>query len=241
MFTRTISITIACIVGWVAPALAEHGRPGRDGECVQACTQTFRECSETARTERRACHDGCMTLIEAARAACADTEPGSEPSSECVAARTAARECLAPCREGFADDRDACVGALRGCVAACPRPTPPTPPTRPTARPTPPFDRQCIGTCRRERHECYESVREVADACRRTTCSAEAEAVASACRGHGRFQSQQCLAARAALDTCVEPCRAAVGEAAQTCAAEAEACAAACAAPTPTSDTGPAS
>jgi len=233
MSIRIIAVAVACLAASAATASAHREAPRRDGQCIQGCREAFRECSAAGRVERRACHQGCSALIEAAKAACADTVPGAEPSAECVAARVAARACLAPCREGFADDRDTCVTTLRSCISSCPAPD------RATPRPTPSVDRACLGECRQARHECFESVRESAEVCRRTTCGAESDAVGAACRRRGSFA--ECRAAQAALAACLEPCGRATGEGARACAVEAESCAAGCVAPTPVPDSTPGS
>ena len=223
MLLKQISLIVGAVLALALPALAHdegHGdRPHYDSVCVSGCRTDFQDCQAAARTERRTCVDSCSALVEAARAACGDAEHGVEPSAECAAARSAAHDCLKPCREAYHDDRDACVASLRQCVGACP-----------VAETTPtPVDRACLGECRHDRNACYEAAREAATACA-AGCADEAQAVVDSC---GRRPRDGCRAAREALAVCLQPCRAAARVAVEACMNETTSCVEACRAATP--------
>lgn len=234
-YHRQIPLIAATWLALTLPALADHGRPGGEGRpggngrpnldraCVSSCREEFQTCNSATRTERRSCVEMCTAQIEAARAACEGTRP--RDSAECAAARQLARTCVKPCRDGRREDRHTCTTALRTCASACPLPEATPKPSR-TPRPSD----GCLVDCRRDRHDCFEAVRQTDDTCREQ-CTEEASAVVLSC---GRRPTEACRTAIGALATCLAPCRESSGAAIEACIAETRDCATACATATPT-------
>lgn len=94
-----------------APALAAMV----DNDCVQACIEAEKACSEPVREAARTCREeaGCDALADTAHTLCM----ADHGSDECAAARAAVRECVDPCRDAQKADLSACREAARTCLS----------------------------------------------------------------------------------------------------------------------------
>jgi hypothetical protein len=86
-----------------------------DRECIMGCRATERDCRFDAREAFKLCLEeaGCDVLAADYRAACLVEDRDEEA---CPAARTALRECRAPCHEAAAEANAGCREAFRTCV-----------------------------------------------------------------------------------------------------------------------------
>ncbi len=114
--TKKSAAGVIAAVTWLmlsgpAPALAQDAV---DRDCVQACVDADKACSDPIRETAAACRDaaGCDGLLDAAKASC-DADRTSE---ECSTARAAVRECLAPCKDAQKEGLDACREASLTCL-----------------------------------------------------------------------------------------------------------------------------
>ena len=93
-------------------------------------------------------------------------------------------------------------------------------------------DRTCVRQCRDTDRTCVQTALTTARMCGDETCSAELDAVQTACADGAR--NDACRAARATLTTCLTPCREASQTALGACYSQGRDCTDACPTATPT-------
>jgi hypothetical protein len=91
---------------WISGAAPASAQDAVDTECVQACVDADKACSDPVREAAVACREsaGCDELLEASRTAC----QADRTSEECSATRATVRDCLAPCKDAQKEGLDAC-------------------------------------------------------------------------------------------------------------------------------------
>ncbi len=99
---------------WMPGAVPATAQDAVDTECVQACVDAEKACSDPVREAAVACREsaGCDDLLEASKDACL----ADRRSEECSTARVAVRECLAPCKDAQKEGLGACREASLTCL-----------------------------------------------------------------------------------------------------------------------------
>jgi hypothetical protein len=112
---------LATVMLAAATAMAQdtedpNGPTDVDRECIRACRDTERDCRFDTREEFKVCLEeaGCDAIAADYRAACLVEDRDEEA---CAAARTALRECRAPCREAADTSNTACREAFKTCLS----------------------------------------------------------------------------------------------------------------------------
>ena len=110
--TAGVIAAVTCL--WISAAAPAAAQDTVDSECVQACVDTEKACSDPVREAAVACREsaGCDDLLEASRTSC----QADRVSEECSTARVAVRECLAPCKDAQKEGLDACREASLTCL-----------------------------------------------------------------------------------------------------------------------------
>jgi len=119
-----ISVGVASLFLFGASAATagqEHRGPFLDlVKCFKQCVKEHRACMTAPRQARHQCKKPCRELRKEALDTCIASLEGSvasgEPAPECVEARNAYRECVAPCRDAYRPDRRQCRRQLRTCL-----------------------------------------------------------------------------------------------------------------------------
>lgn len=185
----------------------------KDPQCLKDCRDTLKVCMADAREELRPCLDTCQPLVDAARVVC----QAAPHSSECEAAREAARNCIHECREEARPMMEACAEEGRGCVDQCPVIT----------------DVECLADCREVRETCMHAQWDALLACA-AECRGPLDAAIQTCRTDRT--SEECKAAQAAARDCLRACNEAAREGVSTCAESFRTCASRCANAEPTEE-----
>jgi len=109
------AIGLAAVAMTTGPAVAQDQA---DRECVGLCREATHDCRFDAREAGRACLEeaGCDTLRDDYRVACL-SEESDRDSEACAEARTALRECIAPCRDARRDAAGTCREEMVTCLA----------------------------------------------------------------------------------------------------------------------------
>ncbi len=109
-----VAIGLVAVAVTAGPALAQDEV---DRECVDLCREATRDCRFDARETGRSCFEeaGCDVLREDYRAACL-SEDGDRDSEACADARTAYRECKAPCRDARRAAAETCREDMVTCL-----------------------------------------------------------------------------------------------------------------------------
>lgn len=186
--------------------------------CRQDCRSTSSTCTQQARSDAQQCvqTNNCTTLVQTAKDACA----ANPMSTDCQAARGAARTCVQPCTQALVTALTACKSDKRVCAETCPSPTP--------GAGVPGL--QCVSDCRSTARTCQSTATGTAQTCL-TGCNDVLTAAKQACGAN--YMSSDCKTARQQAVACIDPCTQALVTAVMDCNQTGRTCAAACV-PTPT-------
>jgi hypothetical protein len=187
-----------------------EGLKPKEPICLIGCRQDLRACLATVRSELSSCFGGCRDEAEVVRTACT----GAVESPACAAARRAAADCLEPCRSVLGDRVRVCLGSGKECARTCPEA----------------HDIDCVRDCAGGRARCVEGALIQLRLCEVDACSAEYEAARQACLADEEVSpGEECIAAREALEPCLDACDEAFRESSEACNARLRGCLAGCA------------